>query len=255
MMSGAAWVRDRLAGAGWAVEVADARKVKNVAPLACKTDTVDARILAELCRRDLVPALWIPALAERALRERLNRRLHLVRLRTSAKNRVFGLLTQWGLRIPLERLRRRDAMELLKARGRPRSGAAPARAHTRRRDWRRRPLCQPAQTDRLRRPGPARQAVRSEFAQRRAVQGRLAHPALGRRRGRPGRLAPHQPVAPPLRGRQGPQRRQGEPAKAAVARKVLIACWHVLSREQPFKPSGPRRTDPVPASSPSFLAA
>src|SRR5215204_5315827 len=90
MMSGAVWVRDRLAGAGWAVEVTDARKVKNVAPLACKTDKVDARVLAELCRRELVPALWIPSLEERALRERLKRRLHLVRLRTSAKNRVFG---------------------------------------------------------------------------------------------------------------------------------------------------------------------
>jgi len=96
MMSGAVWVRERLAGAGWQVEVADARKVKNVAPLACKTDKVDARVLAELCRRELVPALWIPSLEERALRERLKRRLHLVRLRTSAKNRIFGLLTQWG---------------------------------------------------------------------------------------------------------------------------------------------------------------
>src|SRR5215211_2870805 len=38
MMSGAVWVRDRLSGAGWRVEVADARKVKSVAPLACKTD-------------------------------------------------------------------------------------------------------------------------------------------------------------------------------------------------------------------------
>src|SRR5919201_6732970 len=51
MMSGAVWVRDRLAGAGWKVEVADARKVKSVAPQACKTDKVDARVLAELCRR------------------------------------------------------------------------------------------------------------------------------------------------------------------------------------------------------------
>jgi hypothetical protein len=55
MMSGAVWVRDRLAGAGWQVEVADARK-KNVAPLACKTDRVDARVLpscvvATWCRR------------------------------------------------------------------------------------------------------------------------------------------------------------------------------------------------------------
>jgi transposase len=119
MMIGAVWVRDRLAGAGWQVEVADARRVKNVAPLACKTDMVDARVLAELCRRELGPALWIPWLEERALGERLKRRLHLVRLRTSAKNRVFGLLTQWGLRIPRDRRRRPDGMELLERRGVP----------------------------------------------------------------------------------------------------------------------------------------
>jgi hypothetical protein len=51
MMSGAIWVRDRLATAGWRVQIAHARKVRDVAPLACKTDKVDARVLAELCRR------------------------------------------------------------------------------------------------------------------------------------------------------------------------------------------------------------
>src|SRR4051812_34000239 len=59
MMSGAVWVRDRLAAAGWDVEVAHARKVRDVASLACKTDKVDARVLAELCRRDLVPELHV----------------------------------------------------------------------------------------------------------------------------------------------------------------------------------------------------
>ena len=37
MMSGAIWVRDRLEAAGWRVQVAHARKVRDVAPLACKT--------------------------------------------------------------------------------------------------------------------------------------------------------------------------------------------------------------------------
>jgi transposase len=45
------------------------------------------------------------------------------------------------------------------------------------------------------------------------------------------------------------------PAKSAVARKVLIAAWHVLSREQPFKPSRPRGAAPVSASSRCDLAA
>src|ERR671918_871672 len=45
-------------------------------------------------------------------------------------------------------------------------------------------------------------------------------------------------------------------AKAAVARKILIATWHMLSRNQPFKPA-PRSTarTSVPASSRLALAA
>jgi transposase len=118
MMSGAVWVRDRLAAAGWRVQVAHAGRVRDVAPLACKTDKVDARVLAELCRRDLVPELWIPSLDDRALRERLRRRMHLVRLRASAMNRIFGLLTQWGLRLSLKRLRAPEAMDARCARRR-----------------------------------------------------------------------------------------------------------------------------------------
>jgi hypothetical protein len=38
MMSGAVWVRERLRACGWDFEIADARKVKAIAPLACKTD-------------------------------------------------------------------------------------------------------------------------------------------------------------------------------------------------------------------------
>src|SRR4051794_4751870 len=44
MMSGAVWVRDQLALVGWDIRLADARKVKSIAPLACKTDRVDARV-------------------------------------------------------------------------------------------------------------------------------------------------------------------------------------------------------------------
>src|SRR4051812_22726196 len=58
MMSGAVWVRDRLAACGWEIQIAEPRKVKGLARLACKTDRVDARVLAELVRRDLVPEVW-----------------------------------------------------------------------------------------------------------------------------------------------------------------------------------------------------
>ena len=54
-----------------------------------------------------------------ALRERLRRRMHLVRMRGSAINRIFGLRTQWGLRLSLRRLRAPDAMTVLEGQGMP----------------------------------------------------------------------------------------------------------------------------------------
>ena len=119
MMSGAVWVRDQLATVGWDIRLADARKVKAIAPLACKTDRVDARVLADLVRRDLVPEVWVPPLDDRAIRERLRRRSHLIRLRTSAINRSFGLLTQWGLRRNLTALRKPGALDELAEHGVP----------------------------------------------------------------------------------------------------------------------------------------
>jgi transposase len=59
-MNGARFVHDTLERCGWEVEIADAQKVKGLARLACKTDRIDAWVLAELCGRDLVPAIWLP---------------------------------------------------------------------------------------------------------------------------------------------------------------------------------------------------
>ena len=101
MMSGAVWARDRLREAGWMVEVADARKVKAIAPLACKTDKVDARVLAELSFRDLVPAIWLPTPELRAERERARWRLHLVKHRAILKNRIHSSLIAFGYQVPM----------------------------------------------------------------------------------------------------------------------------------------------------------
>jgi transposase len=76
-------------------------------------------VLANLARRDLVPEVWVPSVEERANRERLRRRSHLVRLRTSAINRTFGLLTQWGLRRSLTALRQPGAIDELAEHGVP----------------------------------------------------------------------------------------------------------------------------------------
>jgi transposase len=47
-MNGALFVHDELEERGWEVLIADAVKVKGLAPLACKTDKIDARVLATL---------------------------------------------------------------------------------------------------------------------------------------------------------------------------------------------------------------
>src|SRR6059036_1502485 len=89
-MTGARFVHDTLEELGWEVLVADAQKVKGLAPLACKTDKIDARVLAELSWRDLVPAIWLPDPSVRRERELARFRLHLVRHRTTLKNRIHA---------------------------------------------------------------------------------------------------------------------------------------------------------------------
>jgi hypothetical protein len=107
-MNGARFVHDTLEELGWEVLIADAQKVKGLAPLACK---IDARVQAELAWRDLVPGIWLPDPTIRRERELARFRLHLVRHRT----------TQAGAAV-----RRRSAAHTASAR--PLPGGVAARA-------------------------------------------------------------------------------------------------------------------------------
>lgn len=297
MMSGAVWVRDRLGECGWTVEIADTRKVKAIAPLACKTDRVDARVLADLARRDLVPTVWVAPLDDRALRERLRRRSHLIRLRTSSINRTFGLLTQWGLRRNLTALRQPGALEELAERGVPEvwrdslvtllaviddldRQLAPIERELR-------PLARADERARLLMtiPGVAELlglTIATEigdiarFPTARKLVGysgltpRIKQSGQSSRVGRISKAGPDtlrwaaveaaqhgwRPSNPWHELYTDIKRRHGKanPAKAAVARKILVAAWHILSLQQPFKPGASRATDPVPASSSIRLA-
>jgi len=118
-MNGARFVHDSLELAGWRVEIADAQKVKGLAPLACKTDRIDAWVLAELARRDLVPAIWLPDPQVRAERERARWRLHLVRHRSSLKQRVHAVLLTHGRPCPVADLFGVRGRQLLRQLGLP----------------------------------------------------------------------------------------------------------------------------------------
>src|SRR4051794_33848023 len=110
-MTGARFVHDTLERRGWEVEIADAAKVKGLAPLACKTDRIDAWVLAELSWRELVPAIWLPTFAVR--RERARWRLHLIKHRSMRKHRVHAQLMQFGHACPVSDLFGRSGRELL----------------------------------------------------------------------------------------------------------------------------------------------
>lgn len=275
MMSGVAWVTETLRGVGWEVRVADARRARALAPLAAKTDRIDARVLAELARRQLVPEVWVPALSDRALLERLLRRMHLIRLRTSAKNRIHGLLSQWTVRSSVRHLRRADAVERLGERGR-RSVAETiavielldarlvaidaellevAKQDERARLLRTIPgvgwllgLTFAAEIGDVARFESARKLVGYSGLVPRVRQsgessrtGRLSKAGSPLLRWAAVEAAQHawRPQNPwhrlyvDVRARHG----HGNAAKSAVARKVLIAVWHVWARQEPFKPA------------------
>src|SRR3954466_3656085 len=77
---------------------------QGLAPLACKTDRIDARVLAVLSERDLVPAIWLPDPSIRRERELARFRSHLVRHRTTLKNRIHATLITFGHPCPVSDL-------------------------------------------------------------------------------------------------------------------------------------------------------
>src|ERR687897_2626932 len=100
-MTGARIVHDTLEACGWSVEIADAQRVKGLAPLACKTDKIDSMVLAVLSHRDLVPAIWLPDPRVRSERELARFRLHLVKHKSALKNRIHSTLINFGRPCPV----------------------------------------------------------------------------------------------------------------------------------------------------------
>src|SRR5258705_3972593 len=100
-MTGARIVHDTLEQQGWSVEIADAQRVKGLAPLACKTDKIDSKVLAVLSHRDLVPAIWLPDPSVREERELARFRLHLVKHKSALKNRIHSTLISFGKPCPV----------------------------------------------------------------------------------------------------------------------------------------------------------
>jgi transposase len=112
-MTGARHVHDTLERLGFDVLIADAQKTKGLAPLACKTDRIDARVLAVLSERCLVPEIWLPDPRVRHERELARFRLHLVKHRSMLKQRIHSTLINFGKPCPVSDLFGLTGRELL----------------------------------------------------------------------------------------------------------------------------------------------
>jgi transposase len=77
-------------------------KVRIIAETVAKTDKIDATVLASLSKMDALPMAWIPDEDVENLREMIRYRAALVGLRSSAKNRVNGVLIRQGKLKPYE---------------------------------------------------------------------------------------------------------------------------------------------------------
>ena len=127
-MTGARLVHDTLEPEGWDVEIADAQRVKGLAPLALKTDKTDSLVLATLSHRDLVPAIWLPDPRVREERELARFRLHLVKHKSALKNRIHSTLINFGRPCPVTDLFGAEGRRLLGAARGPRALALERRA-------------------------------------------------------------------------------------------------------------------------------
>src|SRR5690349_24212133 len=93
---GTTWLVELLENYGFAPHLVHPSRCKAIASARLKNDKVDAAILAQLLRADLLPEAWIAPPAVRALRALLRHRIQLVRLRTLLGNRIHAVAADHG---------------------------------------------------------------------------------------------------------------------------------------------------------------
>jgi len=93
---GTSWLVELLEDYGFDPHLVHPSRCKAIASARLKNDKVDAAILAQLLRADLLPEAWIAPPAIRQLRALLRHRVALVRLRTRLRNRIHAIVADYG---------------------------------------------------------------------------------------------------------------------------------------------------------------
>ena len=91
------WMYDQLEAMGHGVVLAHPLKVKAIASAKVKTDKIDAGVLSDLLRANLVPTSYVPPPAIRALREIIRHRIRMVKTRTQSKHAISAMLSKLNL--------------------------------------------------------------------------------------------------------------------------------------------------------------
>ncbi len=93
---GTSWLVELLEDYGFDPHLVHPSRCKAIASARLKNDRVDAAILGQLLRADLLPEAWIAPPPVRALRALLRHRVALVRLRTRLRNRIHAIVADYG---------------------------------------------------------------------------------------------------------------------------------------------------------------
>jgi transposase len=93
---GTSWLVQLLEDYGFDPHLVHSLRCKAIASARLKNDKVDAAILAQLLRADLLPEAWIAPPPVRQLRALLRHRVALVRLRTLLRNRIHAIVADHG---------------------------------------------------------------------------------------------------------------------------------------------------------------
>src|SRR6266699_157576 len=93
---GTGWLVELLEGYGFEAHLVHPLRCKAIASARLKNDKVDAAILAQLLRADLLPEAWIAPPAVRQLQVLLRHRASMVRLGTQLRNRIHAVAADHG---------------------------------------------------------------------------------------------------------------------------------------------------------------
>jgi transposase len=109
------WLYDGLGALGYAVVVSDPRKTKAIASARIKNDKLDAHMLAQLLRADLLATVYVSPPEYRELKELPRHRVRLVRDKRRMKNRIYNLLAKNNIKLAVKDIFSRKGRLLLES--------------------------------------------------------------------------------------------------------------------------------------------